>query len=359
MLNFNFRLFVFFSFQFFCLYSSVVIAEESAAAVETDTEFQNYTENEYSEDEALILDDETEPFPEEAEIEAEPEKPFFSFFDNSQDYLSSSVEGLARSMDQYFVEDEIFYESSGSYLRLRYSMIFDEAGKKRSVNEVRFKLRLPNTEKKFKLFFETSAIDEPYNVTTQTESVPKTVGEEGNYVLGIQAESGERFGWNYKPTIGADIDSSLDPFVKLKFSREDKFKKWIISWDETPYWYDSLGWGFDSSIELNRKIDEKSLFRSSTYAGWKNSTSQFDLSQVFSVFHTFNKKKAISFYTAIFGVSEPKITTTQFLVGTIYRENIHKDYLFMEIEPQIRYQAINRFRPEHSIVLRFELLIKK
>jgi len=53
------------------------------------------------------------------------------------------------------------------------------------------------------------------------------------------------------------------------------------------------------------------------------------------------------------------VHTTQYLVGSIYRQNIHKDYLFIEIEPQIRYQRINRFHPEHSIAFRFELVFKK
>jgi len=334
---------------------NISIAEEivnkHSAEVPLEDENENLDEDEYY------------PFEtgDESGLEKEPgkKKSFFSFLDSPQAYLSSGVEGMARRIDRFFVEDEIFYESSGSYLRLIYSKIFEEGGKQRSLNKVRFKLRLPETRKRFKLFFESSARDEAYNVTTQTESTHKTQAEEGDYVLGIQAESGENFGWKYKPRIGAHLDSSIDTFIKFKFSREDKLGQWTVSWDETPYWQDSIGWGFDSSLVFNRKINEKNLFRSSTFAGWKNATEQFEMSQVFAIFHTFNPKKAISFYVAAYGVSEPIVHTTEYLLGSIYRKNIHEDYLFLEIEPQIRYQRINRFQPEHSIALRLELLFKK
>lgn len=316
------------------------------------------TEQVEDEDE-LYSEDELYPFETGNEIELEAEESFFSLFDNPQDYVSSGVEDMARSIDSFFVEDEIFYESSGSYLRLIHSRIFEEGGKQSSLNKVRFKLRLPETQKRLKLFFESSKTDEPYNVTTQTESASKTVGEEDDYVLGIQAESGEGFGWKYKPRIGAHLGSSVEPFVQFKFSREDKLGLWTLSWDEIPYWDDSIGWGFDSSLVFNRKIDERNLFRSSTYAGWKNSTDMFDLRQVFALFHTFSSRRAISFYTGAYGVSEPTTQVTQYLVGSMYRQNIHKDYLFIEIEPQIRYQRINRFQPEHSIAFRFEFVFKK
>lgn len=360
MLNFNLRLFIYFSFLTLSVFTSVDISAESKASTPEVTEAQqdiNTDENIF--DEELLDDENIEPFPEEAAIEVESEESFFSIFDSTHEFLSDNVEAMAKNIDEFFVDDEEFYESSGSYLRLRQNMIFNEGGQSRSLSDIRFKLRLPNTKKRFKLFFESSSSDEPYNVTTQTEKSPETLGEEGDYVLGIQAESRDKFGWKYKPTLKVHIDSSVDLIAKFKFSREDKFERWSISWDETLLWYDSIGWAFDSNLQLNRIINEKNLFRSSTYAGWKNETSQFDLSQFFSIFHTFNKKRAISFYAGVYGVSEPSIMTTQFLIGSLYRKNIHKDYLFFEVEPQIRYQRINNFHAEHSIVFRLEFVFKK
>jgi hypothetical protein len=326
------------------VHAEETLSAETTYVVEQDIANENIADESLENEDGSLIDDEHYPFETDDEVAIEDEmdekESFFSFLDSPQAYLASTVEGMARRIDKFFIEDEVFYESSGSYLRLIYSRIFEEGGKQSSLNRVRFKLRLPETQKRLKVFLESSPRDEPYNVTTQTENFPESVTEEDDYIVGIQSESGEGFGWKYKPRIGAHLGSSVEPFVQFKFSREDKLGQWTLSWDEIPYWDDSVGWGFDSSLVFNRKIDERNLFRSSTFAGWKNATEMFDLSQVFALFHTFSSRRAISFYTGAYGVSEPTTQVTQYLVGSIYRQNIHKDYLFIEIEPQIRYQRM-------------------
>lgn len=345
------RTFIYFIVIFACTFSPISVAADSERFVLDESLSKTNLENIDIENDEIC--------PDEPLFPNEPDESIFSFFDSPREYVSSTVEAMARNMDEYFVDDKIFYDSSGSYLSLRGSVIFNDGGKVRFTSNIRFKLRLPNTEKKFKLFFETKSDKQPYNVSTNSENVPSSQASEGDAVFGIQADSGEGFGWKYKPTLGANVDSGIDVFAKFKFSREHEFAKSSIKWNETPYWYNSIGWGFDSYLELNRKLDDDSLFRSSTFAGWKDNTDQFDLSQVFSFFHTINKKKAVSHYIGVYGESEPIINTTQYLLGIIYRENFHKDYLFFEIEPQIKYQKINRFHPEHSIVFRLEMLFKK
>ena len=261
-------------------------------------------------------------------------------------------------MDQFFTDDKDFYSSNGSSLRLREDTVFSEGGKIDSVSNVNFNLRLPKTENKLKIFFETSPEPEPYDVTTQAESTPEALAAKSDYVAGIQAESGEIFGWKYKPILGGHLAPRFEPFVKFKFRREDKFEKWSINWQETPYWYTTFGWGFDSYLEFNRKIANGNLFRSATFAGWRKQNDYFTLSHVFTMFHALSSKKALSYYMGAYGLSEPKIHTTNFLVGLTYRQNIHSDYLFMELVPQIKYEKINNFDAEHSLLFRIEMLFK-
>lgn len=311
---------------------------------------QELSDEELSDDE-ICVDEIKEP--------DNADKPFFSFLDGTQETISSGIESLARNLDDFFTVNSDYYETSGSYLRLKQNVIFSEGGIINYKTEASFKLRLPNTEKKFKLFFDTPSVRTPYDNSTQTAKETATGVTEGNYVLGIQAESGEKFGWKYKPTLGIDIDNKIDPFARFRFSRESKFGKWDYRWHETPFWYNSFGWGFDSYFELNRNISAETLFRAATFAGWREDTEYFDLSHVFSMFHVYSGKKAMSYFAGVYGTSEPEINTTHFLLGLTYRQNIHKDYLFMEIVPQIIYQKINRFNPEHTITFRLEMLFKE
>lgn len=284
---------------------------------------------------------------------------FFSFFDETHKSISSGVESLVQNIDDFFTESSHAYESSGSYLRLRQNVIFREAGVVDSSTDIRFKLRLPNTEKRLKLFFETRTEDDPNNILTGSENAPTTNVKEDDFRLAVQTESDEKYGFKFKPRLGIHLGSEIDPYVKFRLNKDKEYVKWNLKWHETLQWYDSIGWGLDSYFELGRKISDNDLFRSSTFARWQNVTDKFDLSHVFSMSHVFSKRRALSYYVGAYGVSEPTVHATHYLLGATYRQNIHKDYLFFEIEPQIRYEKTNDFHADHSLALRLEVLFKR
>ena len=322
------------------------------------------TDNETGADESVtsynIDDDDSELCPDTPPVTPQADENFFSFLDGPREYVSNGVELMAKNMDEFFSDEKITYDTSGSILKLRQKYLWEDHSSIRSTSNVSFKLRLPYTEKKMSLFFETNRENEQYSATpVQAENTAVASNQESDYIAGVHADLGEKYEWKFKPTLGVNLDSSLDTFARFRLSRDFKFVNWSIYWHEMPYWYNSFGWGFDSYFELNRKINEDTLFRSSTFAGWRNDTDQYDLNQVFTLYHTINPKTAMSYYAGVYGVSEPAVHTTYFLLGATFRQNIHKDYLFLDIVPQIRYQKVKRFHPEHSVVLQLEMVFKK
>jgi len=304
---------------------------------------------------------ETEAFPEDAPLQEEsaPKKPFFSFLDKPQEYISSGVEIFAKGLDEFFSDDKVFYDTSGTYLRLRADAIWAEAGEIGYKGDLKLKLRLPHTKKKLKFILESGADERQDDISAQAENTPISAIEENNYFAGIQTTIGKEDGWQLKPSIGIRLSSVIDPYIKLRFKRKYEFTNWSIHWHETPYWFDSSGTGLDSYFELNRKISEQVLFRASTFARWTSEIDYFDMSQTFSIFHTLSPRRAMSYYAGVYGVSEPAVYATYYLLGLNYRQNIHKGYLFFELLPQVKYQKINDFQAEHSLTFRLEMLFKK
>lgn len=276
--------------------------------------------------------------------------PFFSFLDEPQKYFSLTVESLARNLDEFFSADNVFYETSGTQLRLREDAIWTESAGIKIKGDVRLKLQLPHTQKKVRFIFQSDEEQNPYLLDSE---------QDNEYSAEIRGSIGSKDGWKLDPSIGAYLGETIDTYIKFRLNREYNFDKWSIHWDETPYWVASHGWAFDSYLEMNRKINEKDLFRSSTFAGWRKDIDYFELNQIFSMYHRLSDKKAISYFTGFYGISEPKIHTTKYLIGLNYRQNIHKDYLYIELKPEIKYQKINDFRPEYSMIFRLEMLFKK
>ena len=292
-------------------------------------------------------------------IKTSPEDDFFSFLDTPYNYISSGVEAAARNIDEFFSDDKIFYSSSGTYLRIQLDTIINEAGDVGYVGDLKLKLRLPNTKKKLRFTLESDANNRPDEISSQPENTPIAVIEEKNYFAGLQATLGRKHEWQFKPSIGLRLGSKVEPYFRFRARRKYDFKTWNIKWHETPYWFDSFGWGLDSSLEFNKIINDDNLFRASTFSRWTNESDQFELSQTFSMYHTLSKRRVVSYFVGVYGVSEPTVYATHYLVGLTYRQIIHKNYLFAEVVPQIRYAKLNDFESEYSILFRIEIVFKK
>lgn len=285
--------------------------------------------------------------------------PFFSFLDTPHEFVSSGVETFAKNIDEFFSDDKVFYDTSGTYLRLRADAIINERGERTYHGDLKLKLRLPHSKKKLKFFLVSEPNERPDEITSQGENTPIAAIEEKDYSAGLERTRGKKDAWQFSPSIGIRLSSPIDPYVKFRIKRKYEFSQWSIHLHETPYWFDSTGWGSDSYLELNRKVTSDDLFRASTFARWTNESDRFELSQTFSMYHTLSKRRAVSYFVGVYGESEPTVYATHYLLGLTYRQNIHKDYLFVEILPQIKYEKINDFHADHSITFRLEMVFKK
>ena len=306
------------------------------------------------EDENLVYDDTNKSIP------SKNDSSYFSYIDSSQRYISSGLNSLATNLDEFFANEKPYYDSSESYLRLDFSFIFNEDGKVRSTNDVNFKLRLPNTEKKFQLVFETDTAESDSS-STQTKNINITESEKENekeYFAGIQATLKDVEHWHFRTATGLRITDRLDPFMRINMDWRDKYGNWSLHWNENPYWSNSTGWGLNSLFEFDRNISAKILFRSSSLASWTATLDYFNLSQVFSIFQVLSDKSALSYQAGVYGVNKPEILTTNYLLSMNFRRNIHKDYLFFEITPQINYPETDNFSPEHTITFKFDMIFK-
>jgi len=283
---------------------------------------------------------------------------FFAFFDGSHNYISTNVESLARGLDEYLSTDKVEYKNSGTVLRVREDIIWSDSDGVSLKTDIRLKLRLPHTQKKTRLVFQSRARDRHFAGSDERYSSFIALEKESDEPSAEEKAGGKSF-WRFRPSIGLYLGSMVDTYIKFRVNHQQSFGRWSISWDETPYFVDSFGWGFDSYFEISRDIAEQDLFRSATFAGWRHDNNYFELSQFFSMNYWLSNKSAISYFTGLYGITEPKTHTTEYLFGITYRRNLHKKYLFLEVKPEVKYRKINSFEPEHSLIFRLEMLFNK
>ncbi|MBI1422579.1 MAG: hypothetical protein GC149_03860 [Gammaproteobacteria bacterium] len=299
----------------------------------------------------------TDLFPEDPLTETKPG--FFSFLDAPQQRISAGLESMAQSIDSFFANEQVFYKSSGSYLRYSVDSLFEEGGRLTTVGKLDISLHLPRTEQKLKLVLESDPVERQSNLQRATTNTLDTAQPETNYYAGLQSEFGKETKWRFSPSVGLKLHFPIEYYVRMRAFRDIRFTTWNLHLTESVYWYDTVGAGADSEMVWERLLDKRLLFRASSLVRNTEEYQRFDLSQVFSISQTLSERRAITYSIGFFGNSEPNIHATDYVLQARYRQIIHGDYLFMELVPQVRYRIDYAFTQEDSLLVRFEWLFRR
>ncbi|MFP3874974.1 MAG: hypothetical protein ACLFV1_11035 [Thiohalophilus sp.] len=287
-----------------------------------------------------------------------PDDSFFSFLDRPQDTLSYGLNEMAIAMDEFFAEERVFYDKSGSYVRLTADMVFDDVGDTRYIGDVKVKMRLPRTEEKLKLTFESNPDEQRDDLDRTLEDSPGEAAREREYYGGIQATLGDEKKWRFKPSIGVKFDKPIDIYLRLRMDRNYKTGNWLFRPSQTFYAFKEKGFGSDTQFVLDYAITDNVLFRSSSFVRYTDENDYYEPSQVFSLLHSLSRRRGMAYQIGVYGNSEPIWHATDYLAQIRYRQNIHSDYLFMELLPRVLYQRENNFEAERSLTLRLEMIFE-
>ena len=285
----------------------------------------------------------------------EPENPpFFSFLDEHQQLISSRLQQYVLGIDNFFTDSTSIEKRTGSYLRIQLGVLWPEREGLEFDGGISLRLRLPKTQEKMKLVIasdpdeQKSSLERETGVTSSTDS--------GGLYTGIEKDLGDDRKWRIRPSIGIKIRSPLDWYARVKGNREILFDKWNLGIYQNFYWFDSSGFGSETTMRWDRAFSDKFLFRSESFVRYTDLNDYFDMSQTFSIIHTLSMKRAITYKVGVFGQSEqPAFHATDYLINALYRSNIHKDYLFLDIQPQILFEKENNFDSRLEFLIRLEI----
>jgi len=298
-------------------------------------------------------------FPETSEQDKPAEdaqKSVFSFLDWPQKTVSIGFKKFVMGTDEFFANEKVFYETSGSYLRLTGEALYTEGGNQGYYSDLKIKLKLPVTEKKMSLLVESNPGEDDEEIDKALEPTPTEAVQQKEYFAGVQTTIGDETSWKLKPSVGIKLHSPIDYYTRFRLTREVGIGNGSFLFTEALYWFNSTGWESDTSGEFNIKVLDSLLFRSSTGANWQEETEDIKLRQIFSLTHYLSERRAISYQLRFDGIDEPTIHTTQYSVLAHYRQNLHAGYLFMDLIPKVTYLEETDFRADYSLTVRLEMV---
>lgn len=276
-------------------------------------------------------------------------------FEDTHATVSQQVLRFADWLDSFFANTRYYDESQNSYLKLNLIHVRREKGDGGYSASLKGKLTLPNTQRRFKLLLESES-DETLQESDSSGQQPTPVKamESQEQTLGLRYIGKDTLRWRISTDAGIRLRATLDPFVRLRIRRRFLAGHWTARLTETLFWFDSLGLGETTRLNIDRDLGEHYLFRSTTKATWREQTRAFDLGQSLQLFHDISHRRVVAYQASANGVTKPDTHVTSYLLSVRLRQQLHRDWLFFEINPRVLYPQETNYRPEASLVLTLE-----
>ncbi len=277
--------------------------------------------------------------------------------DTQRDYLSGKLVEYAKDVDRFFGDDRNYLESNKSVLQLDITRAIGRGAERRFVLSGRAKLHLPSTEKRMNLLLESNPDQPVTGEQTQATPIDQVVAPE-SYAAAARYENAVENRAHYSADAGIKFQGlNTSPFARTRGRYTLTLDAWRMKAAETLFWFNTTGVGSTTELEFERPISDPMLFRANSNATWLRDTGNFDLRQDLSVYHTLDERSALLYQASAIGVSQPVSQATEYVLLMLYRYRLHRDWIFLELSPQLHYPEPMNYRPSPLFVMRLELLL--
>ncbi len=280
--------------------------------------------------------------------------------DEKRDYVSHELVDVVRDLDRFFGTDRHYQETNDSVFQLDTTRVMGYGGEHRFVVSARANVHLPNAEKKYHLVLETNpdrnAVVNPKQTQTAPLVQPVTPQSYGAALRFLREEAKR---WHFNADGGLKFQGlSVTPFVRSRASLAVPVDddRWRANLAETVFWFNTIGVGETTQLDLDRTISEPLLFRATSTATWLHDRQNFDLRQDFIVFHTLDERRAFLYQASVIGVSHPVALVTDYVVQIQYRYRLHKKWMYFDVNPQLHFPQERAYSLSPMLSLRLEMM---
>ena len=288
--------------------------------------------------------------------------------DRTREFVSERFVAMIRGVDRFFGDERNFQESNESVLQLGWNELLEPGGERRGRLSGRAKLHLPAISQRIQLVLESDPVQStatPGSNTSPTDQ-PQAIGQSrGTEKQGValrfqhQRAQQEATGWRLYSDVGFQVRSPLRPFVRSRASFVLPFENWQMNTTESLFWFNGIGPGAGALLDFDRPLAAQLLFRASSNATWFDRPQRLDLRQDFILFHTLDERSALQYQAGVIGTTQPATRVEDCIVSVLYRRQLHRKWLFFELNPQLHFPHEQQFHFTPQLWLRLQVLFSK
>ncbi len=305
----------------------------------------------------------SEPLPEKGG-ESTSELPYWKksayWLEDSRDTWSERVDWMARGIDSFFAGEDTLAFGNKSYVRFRAGGAWVEGEGYVDNTDIKFRLHLPATKRRFHIIIENASDDKESLEEKTRPSLSDVNGiDDSSITAAIEFARSEAKHWKTRALFGVKARLPGDMFVKFSAKRRwDLNDTWTMPYRFKAAEYLNDEWQIEQSLAFERPLDSELFFSARSRIEWEEDAATV-AAQTFSLRKRLSDRKGVDYRLGVIGadVAKPRITT--YFVSAHYRELLYKDWLYLNLIPEVNYPRDQGFESIFSFTVRFEMFFQK
>jgi hypothetical protein len=293
-----------------------------------------------------------DPPGESGEPEA-PDETTPSMLDGVHTTVSDRVRSTATWLDSFLGDDRHMEEENRSSLALRLDTLVEDREGVDFNARVKARVVLPQSKERMHLvvsgYEDEEHLDNDRPELDGDAAEDRTVGLQ--YFLkstvnnNVRAEGGLRFN-----------GVTPNPYAGVRFRHNAPIGSWILRAFERMRVYKEEGWESRTVLDFERLFNPRDFFRASTTGTWYEEDVGFYYGQHFALFHLLGDRNLVTYEWNNYFRTRPSNVLEETQLRVRFSRRIHRDWILLELAPQISWRERIDYEPAVGIFIRLEFL---
>jgi len=284
--------------------------------------------------------------------------PTWEALDRKHQALGTMLEDILRRTDALFSGEKNQDAPTGSYValgaRTRVPLTSNADGSTGLL--ARAKIRLPRTQERLQILIGQDV--ERIGTTQAQRDAEEAAGirdRSDNPFVALRGIARETLKVQLTADAGLRFDGiEPDPFVRGRARRLFEPGEWILSLSETLLWQRSEAFTATTEFGVYRALGRKHALSLETQAEWRDESDGFDLAQTLTLSWRINERSLGALELGAFAETQPRFEATAYSLAARYRRKVYRDWLLVELRPQVTFPRDNDYDTTVTLTLQFE-----
>lgn len=278
------------------------------------------------------------------------------------DAVSDWVTNSSRNIDGFFGNEDSLKIENNSYLRLSQELEWNDIDNFSAETGVRFRLDLPTTKKRLRFIIES---DPEESEGTLAEQGAKRLRNDqsglGSTIVGLSklGRQDKSQAWNLQAGAGVKVRWPPDPYVRFTGERLWSLESpWQLESYNRASWFNEEGYSVRSKWDLGRPLDEHHHLRFITNFQWQEEVDTLEYSEGIELNQILGSRSVMRYAVAAVGRSASNPRLHDYYLYTHYRRNLHREILFLDFIPELRFPREQNYDAQFGVTLRVEMMFR-